>query len=153
MIVILAWSFVLWYWVCYIFNIRTYNCSVFHILWTFWLFAIVFLNYFWFKTFVAFFFSLKKAEAYSSCWAENLLHLIKIVVILRTTPFKAINFPSYENYNEYLLKLLGIEEVINLERFVHGASARNTALCMPMVNVSNILIFSIFLLLDFFLKV
>nr|XP_009782389.1 PREDICTED: uncharacterized protein LOC104231137 [Nicotiana sylvestris] len=66
--------------------------------------------------------------------SKNLLHLIKIVVILRTTPFKAINFPSYENYNEYLLKLLGIEEVINLERFVHGASARNTALCMPMVN-------------------
>lgn len=85
---------------------------------------------------------------------KNLFELIKTVAasqglkgfwkgnfvnILRTAPFKAINFYAYETYRNQLLKLSGNKEATNFERFVAGAAAGMTAtvLCIPMDTVSN----------------
>ncbi|KAK4749392.1 hypothetical protein SAY87_026841 [Trapa incisa] len=56
------------------------------------------------------------------------------VNILRTAPFKAINFYSYDTYRNQLLKWSGNEETTNFERFIAGAAAGITAtlLCLPM---------------------
>ncbi|KAL2906061.1 putative mitochondrial adenine nucleotide transporter BTL3, partial [Bienertia sinuspersici] len=56
------------------------------------------------------------------------------VNILRTAPFKAINFYAYDTYRNNLCKLSGNEEATNFERFVAGAAAGITAtlLCLPM---------------------
>ncbi|KAI6699574.1 hypothetical protein NL676_013898 [Syzygium grande] len=56
------------------------------------------------------------------------------VNILRTAPFKAINFYAYDTYRNKLLKWSGNEEATNFERFVAGAAAGITAtlLCLPM---------------------
>ncbi|CAL9080558.1 unnamed protein product [Musa textilis] len=56
------------------------------------------------------------------------------VNILRTAPFKAINFYAYDTYRKQLLKLSGNEETTNFERFLAGAAAGITAtiLCIPM---------------------
>lgn len=63
------------------------------------------------------------------------------VNILRTAPFKAINFYAYDTYRKQLLKLSGNEETTNFERFVAGAAAGITAtiLCIPMDTVCAIL--------------
>ncbi|KAK4766814.1 hypothetical protein SAY87_008456 [Trapa incisa] len=80
---------------------------------------------------------------------RNLFELIKTIVvtqgpkgfwkgnfvnILRTAPFKAINFYSYDTYRNQLLKWSGNEETTNFERFIAGAAAGITAtlLCLPM---------------------
>lgn len=85
---------------------------------------------------------------------KNLFELIKTVVasqglkwfwkgnfvnILRTAPFKAINFYAYDTYRNQLLKFSGNKEVTNFERFVAGAAAGITAtvLCIPLDTVSN----------------
>ncbi|KAK4716874.1 hypothetical protein R3W88_015212 [Solanum pinnatisectum] len=64
------------------------------------------------------------------------------VNILRTAPFKAINFYSYEKYRDHLLKLTGNEEATNLERFVAGAAAGITAtvLCIPMDTIRTVMV-------------
>ncbi|KAL6867690.1 hypothetical protein ACP4OV_015714 [Aristida adscensionis] len=56
------------------------------------------------------------------------------VNILRTAPFKAVNFYAYDTYRKQLLKWSGNEEATNLERFIAGAFAGVTAtlLCIPM---------------------
>ncbi|KAF3326425.1 putative mitochondrial adenine nucleotide transporter BTL3 isoform X1 [Carex littledalei] len=56
------------------------------------------------------------------------------VNILRTAPFKAINFYTYDTYRKQLLKFSGNEETTNFERFLAGAAAGITAtiLCIPM---------------------
>lgn len=56
------------------------------------------------------------------------------VNILRTAPFKAVNFYAYDTYRKQLLKLSGNEETTNFERFLAGAAAGITAtvLCIPM---------------------
>ncbi|KAJ8465285.1 hypothetical protein OPV22_027837 [Ensete ventricosum] len=56
------------------------------------------------------------------------------VNILRTAPFKAINFYAYDTYRKQLLKLSGNDETTNFERFIAGAAAGITAtiLCIPM---------------------
>ncbi|KAK2655755.1 hypothetical protein Ddye_008807 [Dipteronia dyeriana] len=56
------------------------------------------------------------------------------VNILRTAPFKAINFYAYDTYRSQLLKITRSEETTNFERFVAGAAAGITAtcLCLPM---------------------
>lgn len=56
------------------------------------------------------------------------------VNILRTAPFKSINFYAYDTYRNQLLKLSGNEETTNFERFLSGAAAGITAtlLCLPM---------------------
>lgn len=59
------------------------------------------------------------------------------VNILRTAPFKAVNFCSYDTYRKQLLKISGNEETTNFERFIAGAAAGITAtvLCIPMDTV------------------
>lgn len=59
------------------------------------------------------------------------------VNILRTAPFKAVNFYAYDTYRKQLLKLSGNEETTNFERFVAGAAAGITAavLCIPLDTV------------------
>lgn len=61
------------------------------------------------------------------------------VNILRTAPFKAINFYAYDTYRNQLLRWSGNEETTNFERFLAGAAAGITAtvLCIPMDTVSD----------------
>ncbi|XP_052188194.1 probable mitochondrial adenine nucleotide transporter BTL3 [Diospyros lotus] len=80
---------------------------------------------------------------------KNLFELIKAIAasqglkgfwkgnfvnILRTAPFKAINFYAYDVYKNQLLRISGNEETTNFERFLAGAAAGITAtvLCIPM---------------------
>lgn len=89
---------------------------------------------------------------------KNLVELIKTIAatqgirgfwkgnfvnVLRTAPFKAINFYAYDAYRSQLLKWSGNEETTNLERFVAGAAAGITAtlLCLPMDTVCTLYIF------------
>ena len=60
------------------------------------------------------------------------------VNILRTAPFKAINFYAYDTYRNQLLRWSRNEETTNFERFLAGAAAGITAtiLCIPMDTVS-----------------
>ncbi|CAM8985261.1 unnamed protein product [Rhodiola kirilowii] len=88
---------------------------------------------------------------------RNLLELIKtiaatqgiqgfwkgnVVNILRTAPFKAINFYAYDVYRSQLMKLSGNEEATNVERFVAGAAAGVTAtlLCLPMDTIRTVMV-------------
>jgi hypothetical protein len=59
------------------------------------------------------------------------------VNILRTAPFKAVNFYAYDTYRKQLLKWSCNEETTNFERFIAGAFAGVTAtiLCLPMDTV------------------
>ncbi|KAF4360370.1 hypothetical protein CsatB_008352 [Cannabis sativa] len=61
-------------------------------------------------------------------WKGNLVN------ILRTAPFKAVNFYAYDTYRKQLLKFSGNEETTNFERFIAGAAAGITAtiLCLPL---------------------
>lgn len=61
-------------------------------------------------------------------WKGNLLN------ILRTAPFKAINFCAYDTYRKQLNKLHLMEGSANFERFIAGAAAGITAsvLCLPL---------------------
>lgn len=61
-------------------------------------------------------------------WKGNLVN------ILRTAPFKAVNFYAYDTYRKQLVKLSGNEETTNSERFIAGAAAGITAtvLCLPL---------------------
>ncbi|KMT19865.1 hypothetical protein BVRB_1g009140 [Beta vulgaris subsp. vulgaris] len=61
-------------------------------------------------------------------WKGNLIN------ILRTAPFKAINFCAYDTYRKQLRKLHLLEGTPNLERFIAGAAAGITAtvLCLPL---------------------
>lgn len=65
-------------------------------------------------------------------WKGNFIN------ILRTAPFKAINFYAYDTYRSHLLKLTRNEETTNFERFVAGAASGITAtlLCLPLDTVS-----------------
>ncbi|XP_004237388.1 probable mitochondrial adenine nucleotide transporter BTL3 isoform X1 [Solanum lycopersicum] len=88
---------------------------------------------------------------------KNLFELIKTIAatqgikgfwkgnfvnILRTAPFKAIHFYSYEKYRDHLLKITGNEEATNIERFVAGAAAGITAtvLCIPMDTIRTVMV-------------
>ncbi|KAH7567756.1 hypothetical protein ACOSP7_010117 [Xanthoceras sorbifolium] len=61
-------------------------------------------------------------------WKGNLVN------ILRTAPFKAVNFYAYDTYRKQLLQFSGNEETTNFERFIAGAAAGITAttLCLPL---------------------
>ncbi|XP_021757981.1 probable mitochondrial adenine nucleotide transporter BTL3 [Chenopodium quinoa] len=61
-------------------------------------------------------------------WKGNLLN------ILRTAPFKAINFCAYDTYRKQLRKLHLMDKTANFERFIAGAAAGITAsvLCLPL---------------------
>ena len=71
-------------------------------------------------------------EGIRGFWKGNLVN------ILRTAPFKSINFYAYDTYRGQLLRLSGNEETTNFERFVAGAAAGVTAslLCLPLDTVS-----------------
>ncbi|CAI9109460.1 OLC1v1009282C1 [Oldenlandia corymbosa var. corymbosa] len=64
------------------------------------------------------------------------------VNILRTAPFKAINFYAYDTYREKLLEISGNEETTNFERLVAGAAAGITAtvLCIPMDTIRTVMV-------------
>lgn len=83
---------------------------------------------------------------------KNIFELIKMIAatqglkgfwkgnfvnILRTAPFKSINYYAYDTYRNQLLKWYGNEETTNFERFLAGAAAGITAtlLCLPMDTV------------------
>lgn len=61
-------------------------------------------------------------------WRGNLIN------ILRTAPFKAVNFYAYDTYRKQLLRFSGNEETSNFEKFIAGAAAGITAsvLCLPL---------------------
>ncbi|XP_065847536.1 probable mitochondrial adenine nucleotide transporter BTL3 [Euphorbia lathyris] len=69
-------------------------------------------------------------------WKGNLVN------ILRTAPFKAINFCAYDTYRKQLLRLSGNEETTNFERFIAGAAAGVTAtiLCIPLDTIRTKLV-------------
>ncbi|CAM9001506.1 unnamed protein product [Rhodiola kirilowii] len=69
-------------------------------------------------------------------WKGNLVN------ILRTAPFKAINFCAYDTYRKQLLKFSGNEETSHFERFIAGAAAGITAtvLCLPLDTVRTKLV-------------
>ncbi|GAB2271248.1 hypothetical protein Dimus_006090 [Dionaea muscipula] len=64
-------------------------------------------------------------------WKGNLLN------VLRTAPFKAINFCAYDIYRKQLRKLSVNEETSNSQKFIAGAAAGITAtiLCLPLDTV------------------
>ncbi|GAB2254055.1 hypothetical protein Droror1_Dr00021864 [Drosera rotundifolia] len=66
------------------------------------------------------------------------------VNVLRTAPFKAINFYAYDTYRKQLLKLSGNLESTNVDRFVAGAAAGITAtlMCLPMDTIRTIMVAS-----------
>lgn len=69
-------------------------------------------------------------------WKGNFIN------ILRTAPFKAINFYAYDTYRKQLLKMSGNEETSNSERFIAGAAAGMTAsvLCLPLDTIRTRLV-------------
>ncbi|CAL9244904.1 unnamed protein product [Arabidopsis halleri] len=75
-------------------------------------------------------------EGIRGFWKGNLVN------ILRTAPFKSINFYAYDTYRGQLLKLSGNEETTNFERFVAGAAAGVTAslLCLPLDTIRTVMV-------------
>ncbi|XP_050204471.1 probable mitochondrial adenine nucleotide transporter BTL3 [Mercurialis annua] len=80
------------------------------------------------KNLVELFKTIAAAEGAKGFWKGNLLN------ILRTAPFKSINFYAFDTYRKQLLKWSKNEESTNFERFVAGAAAGITAtlLCLPL---------------------
>ncbi|KAK1287747.1 hypothetical protein QJS10_CPB19g01573 [Acorus calamus] len=72
--------------------------------------------------------SIAVSQGLKGFWKGNFVN------ILRTAPFKAINFYAYDTYRKQLLKMSGNEETTNSERFIAGAAAGITAtiLCLPL---------------------
>lgn len=72
--------------------------------------------------------SIAATQGLKGFWKGNLVN------ILRTAPFKAVNFCAYDTYRKQLLRLTGNEETTNFERFIAGAAAGITAtiLCLPL---------------------
>ncbi|KAM7276410.1 hypothetical protein ACFE04_018276 [Oxalis oulophora] len=64
------------------------------------------------------------------------------VNILRTAPFKAINFYAYDTYKNQLQRLTGNEEATNFERLLAGSAAGITAtlLCLPMDTIRTVMV-------------
>lgn len=82
------------------------------------------------------------SEGLKGFWKGNFVN------ILRTAPFKSINFYAYDRYRNQLVKMSGNEETTNLQRFVAGAAAGITAtlLCLPMDTVCQHIFFLRYLL-------
>ncbi|GMH24708.1 hypothetical protein Nepgr_026551 [Nepenthes gracilis] len=76
------------------------------------------------------------AQGIKGFWRGNFVN------ILRTAPFKSINFYAYDTYRKQLLKISGNEEATNLDRFLAGAAAGITAtlLCIPMDTIRTIMV-------------
>ncbi|VVA95711.1 unnamed protein product [Arabis nemorensis] len=75
-------------------------------------------------------------QGFKGFWKGNLLN------VLRTAPFKAVNFCAYDTYRKQLLRIAGNEEATNFERFVAGAAAGITAtvLCLPLDTIRTKLV-------------
>ncbi|CAN7052753.1 unnamed protein product [Brassica rapa subsp. trilocularis] len=75
-------------------------------------------------------------QGFRGFWKGNLLN------VLRTAPFKAVNFCAYDMYRKQLLRLAGNDEATNFERFVAGAAAGITAtvLCLPLDTIRTKLV-------------
>ncbi|KAG2256530.1 hypothetical protein Bca52824_075824 [Brassica carinata] len=75
-------------------------------------------------------------EGIRGFWKGNLVN------ILRTAPFKSINFYAYDTYRGQILSLSGNEETTNFERFVAGAAAGVTAslLCLPLDTIRTVMV-------------
>ncbi|GAA0168679.1 hypothetical protein LIER_44153 [Lithospermum erythrorhizon] len=54
-------------------------------------------------------------------WKGNLVN------ILRTDPFKAVNFCAFDTYRKQIRRLTGNEEATNTERFIASAATGMTA--------------------------
>ncbi|KAE9587147.1 putative mitochondrial carrier protein [Lupinus albus] len=69
-------------------------------------------------------------------WKGNLVN------VLRTAPFKAVNFYAYDTYRKQLLRFSGNEETTNFERFIAGAAAGITAtsICLPLDTIRTKLV-------------
>ncbi|RDX96764.1 putative mitochondrial adenine nucleotide transporter BTL3 [Mucuna pruriens] len=69
-------------------------------------------------------------------WKGNLVN------ILRTAPFKAVNFCAYDTYRKQLLRFSGNEETTHFERFIAGAAAGITAtiICLPLDTIRTKLV-------------
>ncbi|CAA0823598.1 Probable mitochondrial adenine nucleotide transporter BTL3 [Striga hermonthica] len=80
--------------------------------------------------------SIAASQGLKGFWKGNFVN------ILRTAPFKAINFYTYDTYRNQLLRLSGNEETTNLERFIAGAAAGITAtiLCIPMDTIRTVMV-------------
>ncbi|EOX92090.1 Mitochondrial substrate carrier family protein isoform 2 [Theobroma cacao] len=80
--------------------------------------------------------SVAALEGLKGFWKGNFIN------ILRTAPFKAINFYAYDTYRSHLLKFSGNEEVTNFQRFLAGAAAGITAtlLCLPMDTIRTVMV-------------
>ncbi|MCO5557853.1 hypothetical protein L7F22_011425 [Adiantum nelumboides] len=88
---------------------------------------------------------------------QNVLHIIQLIVskegvkgfwrgntvnLLRTAPFKSVNFFCYDVYRKRLLEITGKEDTSNFERLVAGAAAgiSATLLCFPMDTIRTRLV-------------
>lgn len=80
--------------------------------------------------------SIATSQGVRGFWKGNFVN------ILRTAPFKAINFYAYDTYRNQLLSLSGNKETTNFERFVAGAAAGITAtvLCIPMDTIRTVMV-------------
>lgn len=80
--------------------------------------------------------SIAVSQGVRGFWKGNLVN------ILRTAPFKAINFYAYDTYRKQLLRFSGNKETTNFERFVAGAAAGITAtiLCLPLDTIRTKLV-------------
>ncbi|XP_021274945.1 probable mitochondrial adenine nucleotide transporter BTL3 [Herrania umbratica] len=80
--------------------------------------------------------SISSLEGLKGFWKGNFIN------ILRTAPFKAINFYAYDTYRSQLLKFSGNEEATNFQRFLSGAAAGITAtlLCLPMDTIRTVMV-------------
>lgn len=76
--------------------------------------------------------SIAATQGLRGFWNGNLIN------ILRTAPFKAVNFYAYDTYRKQLLRFSGNDETTHYERFIAGAAAGMTAsvLCLPLDTVS-----------------
>ncbi|KAH0863510.1 hypothetical protein HID58_080721 [Brassica napus] len=81
-------------------------------------------------------FGIATTEGIRGFWKGNLVN------ILRTAPFKSINFYAYDTYRGQILSLSGNEETTNFERFVAGAAAGVTAslLCLPLDTIRTVMV-------------
>ncbi|KAF7140944.1 hypothetical protein RHSIM_Rhsim06G0082200 [Rhododendron simsii] len=80
--------------------------------------------------------SIAASQGLRGFWKGNLVN------ILRTAPFKAINFYCYDSYRKQFLRFSGNEEVTNFERFIAGAASGITAsmLCLPLDTIRTKLV-------------
>lgn len=80
--------------------------------------------------------AIASSQGLKGFWKGNFVN------ILRTAPFKALNFCAYDSYRRQLLRLTGNEETTNFERLFAGAGAGMTAsiLCLPLDTVRTKLV-------------